>query len=59
MSGHGMGQHVCQIPGCETTHSEIESELQTYLSGFCQVNRGIVLVDAEVNEPILYNFVTF
>ena len=39
MSGHGMGQHVCQIPGCETTHSEIESELQTYLSGFCQVNR--------------------
>ena len=44
MSGHGMGQHVCQIPGCETTHSEIESELQTYLSGFCQVNREILYI---------------
>ena len=27
----------CQIPGCDTTHAEIEAELHTYLSGYCKV----------------------
>ena len=27
----------CQIPGCDTSHAEIEAELHTYLSGYCKV----------------------
>lgn len=27
----------CQIPGCNTSHAEIEAELHTYLSGYCKV----------------------
>ena len=37
---HGVGPgKVCQIPGCSTSHEEIETELQTYLGGYCQVSK--------------------
>ena len=32
-----MSGPVCQIPGCQTSHQEVEAELETYLSGYCQV----------------------
>ena len=30
---------VCQISGCSTTEREVESELEQYMSGFCQVDK--------------------
>ena len=31
---------ACQIPGCFITKQEIETELQSYLNGYCQVKQN-------------------
>ena len=33
---------VCQVSGCQTTQADIESELQNYLSSYCQVRILII-----------------
>lgn len=28
---------VCQLPGCKTTHKDVQSALEEYLEGYCTV----------------------
>ena len=57
-----MSGPVCQIPGCQTSHQEVEAELETYLSGYCQVLIiflvFLILNDDSKNFQIVDNFVS-
>lgn len=51
---------ACQIPGCFITKQEIETELQSYLNGYCQVKQNtfvvvFLLMLEHVDNIILYS----